>query len=124
MLVAAGLLPLMFAFALYFFKKMKAASKQNRARIADINAQIEDSLSGIRVVKSFGNEDVEMEKFDRGNERFLASKAFAYRYMGIYHGGLGAFTTLITIAVIVAGALMLTQGSIEVTDLVTFLLFH
>ena len=122
-LVAFILLPVMFCYALYFFKKMRKAYKQNRARIADINAQIEDSLSGIRVVKSFGNEDVEMEKFNRGNERFLSSKSYAYRYMGLYNSGLGAFITLITIAVLVAGAVMLTQGGIVAADLVTFLLY-
>lgn len=122
-LAAFAVIPVMFVYALYFNKKMKWAFKRNRARIADINSQLEDSLSGIRVVKSFGNEDMEKAKFDEGNQNFLKSKRKAYYCMAQYHAGLGAFTTLITIVVVVAGAVLLTRGSIAVTDLVTFLLY-
>ena len=122
-LAAFAVIPVMFVYALYFNKKMKRAFKRNRARIADINSQLEDSLSGIRVVKSFGNEDMEKAKFDEGNQNFLKSKRKAYYCMAQYHAGLGAFTTLITIVVVVAGAVLLTRGSIAVTDLVTFLLY-
>ena len=79
---------------------MKKAFVKNRARIADINAQIEDNLSGIRVVKSFANEDIELSKFKKGNDRFVESKKESYRYMGLYNSGLGAFTTLINVIVI------------------------
>ncbi len=78
------LVPFMFVFTYILNKKMKRAFKKNRARIADINAGIEDNLSGIRVVKSFANEDVEMEKFHEGNNRFLSSKRVSYRYMGFF----------------------------------------
>ena len=122
-LAAFALVPFMLIYALYFNKKMKLAFKRNRARIADINAQIEDSLSGIRVVKSFSNEEMEMDKFDQGNQRFLESKNNSYYYMGLFHAGLGAFITLITIVVIVSGAVMMTKNIIQVTDLVTFLLY-
>lgn len=122
-LVAFAIIPVMLVYAGYFNIKMKRAFKRNRARIADINAQIEDNLSGIRVVKSFANEEIEMKKFTLGNDRFLESKKDSYRYMGGYHAGLGAFTTFINIAVIVAGALFITKGMIEVTDLITFLLY-
>jgi ATP-binding cassette subfamily B protein len=121
--VAFAVIPIMIIYASYYNIKMKKAFKRNRARIADINAQIEDNLSGIRVVKSFANEDIEMEKFEEGNARFLASKKDSYRYMGLYHAGLGAFTTFISIAVIVCGAIFITKGIIEVTDLITFLLY-
>ncbi len=122
-LVAFAIIPVMLVYAAYFNVKMKQAFKRNRARIADINAQIEDNLSGIRVVKSFANEEIEMKKFTLGNDRFLESKKDSYRYMGSYHAGLGAFTTFINIAVIVAGALFITRNIIEVTDLITFLLY-
>lgn len=122
-LVAAAVIPFMLVYAGYFNIKMKRAFKSNRARIADINAQIEDNLSGIRVVKSFANEAIEMRKFREGNDRFLESKKDSYRYMGCYHAGLGAFTTFINIIVIVAGALFLTRDIIQVTDLITFLLY-
>ena len=102
---------------------MKKAFKENRARIADINGQIEDSLSGIRVVKSFANEEVEMEKFKKGNSRFVESKKRSYWYMGSYNSGLGALTTLITIVVLVVGAVLITGKGMPVADLITFLLY-
>ena len=120
---AFAILPVMFIYAYYFNGKLKRAFKRNRARIADINAQIEDSLSGVRVVKSFGNEEIEKEKFDKGNQAFLESKKNSYMCMGGYHAGLGAFTTLITIIVVVAGAIFLTKGSLKVSDFVTFIMY-
>ncbi len=122
-LVAFAIIPFMFAYAYFFNKKMKAAFKRNRAKIADINATIEDNLSGIRVVKSFANEDAEMEKFRNGNSRFVETKKSSYLYMGGFHSGLGAFMTLINIVVIVAGAVFITKGIVDVTVLITFLLY-
>ncbi len=122
-LVAFAIIPFMFAYAYFFNKKMKAAFKRNRAKIADINATIEDNLSGIRVVKSFANEDAEMEKFRNGNIRFVETKKSSYLYMGGFHSGLGAFMTLINIVVIVAGAVFITKGIVDVTVLITFLLY-
>ena len=122
-LVAFAIIPFMFAYAYYFNKKMKAAFKRNRAKIADINATIEDNLSGIRVVKSFANEDAEMEKFRDGNSRFVETKKSSYLYMGGFHSGLGAFMAMINIIVIVAGAVFITKGIVDVTVLITFLLY-
>lgn len=122
-LICLGIVLIMLAYALIYNRKMKSAFKENRARIADINSQIEDSLAGIRVVKSFGNEKREMEKFAKGNERFVAAKRLTYRYMAGYHSGMEAFTTLITVAALVSGAFFLTDGSLAAADLVTFLLY-
>lgn len=122
-LVAFAFVPVMLVYAAYFNTRMKRAFKRNRVKIAEINSQIEDNLSGIRVVKSFANEDVEMEKFEQGNQGFLAAKKNSYIYMAGYHSGLGALTTMITIAVLVAGAVLITQGQVSVTDLITFLLY-
>lgn len=121
--ITFAFVPVILIYALYFNKKMKRAFKRNRARIADINSQIEDSLSGVRAVKSFGNEAIEIEKFHEGNERFVESKRTSYWYMGLYHSGLGALTTLVTIVVLVAGACLITGAHLDVTDLVTFLLY-
>lgn len=117
------LIPFMLIYAYIFNVKMKRAFKLNRERIADINSQIEDNLSGIRVVKSFANEDVEMGKFKIGNDGFLASKKRSYSYMGGYHAGITAFTTMITIVVLIAGAFCITKGLVSVSDLITFLLY-
>lgn len=124
-LVAAAfaLVPFMLVFAYVCNKRMKQAFKKNREKIAEINSQIEDNLSGIRAVKSFANEDVENEKFKAGNDGFLAAKKNSYFYMGQYHSGLTAFTTLINVLVIAAGGWMVLKGVVHVTDFVTFLLY-
>lgn len=122
-LISGAIVCVMLFYALFYNKRMKSAFKENRARIADINSQIEDSLAGIRVVKSFGNEKREMEKFKKGNERFVAAKRLSYRYMAGYHSGMDAFTTLITVASLIAGAFFLTDGTLNAADLVTFLLY-
>lgn len=122
-LVAFAFIPVMAVYAFYYNGKMKAAFKRNREKIADINSQIEDSLSGIRVVKSFANEKVEMKKFQTGNDNFVAAKKTSYKYMGIYHSGLGAMSTLITVAVLISGVGMMLKGTVLVTDLITFLLY-
>lgn len=122
-LATFALVPLMLLYAFFFNKKMKRAFRQNRIKIADINSQIEDNLSGIRVVKSFANEDVERKKFQKGNDGFLSAKKNSYLYMGGYHAGLMGFTTLITVVVVTVGALLIANGGLDVTDLVTFLLY-
>ena len=122
-LIAFAFVPVMLVYAAYFNTRMKRAFKRNREKIADINSQIEDNLSGIRVVKSFANEDLELEKFEEGNRGFLAAKKNSYYYMGGYNSGLGALTTLVTIAALIAGAMMITDGQADVADLVTFLLY-
>lgn len=122
-IVAFVFVPVMALFAWYYNRKMKRAFKRNREKIADINSQIEDSLSGIRVVKSFANEEIEMKKFNQGNKNFVNAKKVSYRYMAGYNSGLSALTTLVTVAVLLAGVSFLTSGTIIVTDLVTFLLY-
>ena len=122
-LVAFAFIPLMAVFAFYFNGKMGKAFKRNREKIAEINSQIEDSLSGIRVVKSFANEKEEMKKFKRGNDNFVAAKKVSYKYMGIYNSGLGAMSTLITVVVLVTGVGMMLSGTVALTDLITFLLY-
>lgn len=122
-LAAFAVLPFMFAFALILNKKMRRAFRANRVKIADINAQIEDNLSGIRVVKSFANEDIENEKFRVGNDGFLAAKKNSYHYMGSFQAGVGVFTTMIQVSVILVGTVLIAHGRVDMTDLVTFLLY-
>lgn len=122
-LVAFAFIPIMLLFAFYYNGKMKIAFRRNREKIADINSQIEDSLAGIRVVKSFANEKVEMKKFNAGNNNFVEAKKLSYRYMGIYNSGLGAMSTLITVVVLLAGVMMMLNGKVELADLLTFFLY-
>lgn len=122
-LAAFAVLPVMFLFAYFLNGKMRRAFRQNRVKIAEINAQIEDNLSGIRVVKSFANEKIENAKFRQGNEGFLEAKKNSYHYMGSFSAGLAMFTTLIQVNVILAGAILIAKGSVTIPDLVTFLLY-
>lgn len=122
-LAAFILVPLMFVYAFILNKKMKRAFKNNRVKIADINTQIEDNLSGIRVVKSFANEEIEKEKFKEGNDGFLKAKRNSYFYMGFYNSGMTAFTMLINVVVIITGGILMAKGLVPVADFVAFLLY-
>ena len=122
-LILFAILPFMFLFAWYYNKKMKKAFKRNKERIGDINERIEDNLSGIRVVKSFANEDQELERFDKQNGHYVSAKKNSYYYMGRYNAGLTSFTSLITVSVIFFGTLFISYGSINVADLIAFLLY-
>ncbi|MFD0711517.1 ABC transporter ATP-binding protein [Paenibacillus sp. GCM10027626] len=117
------LLPLMFIFAYYSSIKVKNALIKNKERIADINAQIEDSLSGIRVVQSFANEEIEMTKFRNSSSRFLESRKNGYYAEAHFSGGLTAFISLMNISVVIAGALLISYNLLLLTELITFLLY-
>ncbi|KKI90075.1 thiamine ABC transporter permease [Bacillus sp. SA1-12] len=116
-------LPPMAFFALILNKRINLAIKRNKARIADINSQVEDSLSGIRVVKSFANEDIEREKFAYENNRFLESRKSTYRNEAYLYNGMETFIQLITITVIVFGGVNIVNASLDLADLITFLLY-
>lgn len=114
--------PIMAVYALYFNKKMNRALRSSKDRIGDINAQVEDTLAGIRVVKSFTNEELEKSKFAFANNRFLASRRDGYKSEAYFSSGLLAFTQLITIAVIIFGGIAIVHASLDLADLVTYLL--
>ena len=120
-LAAFVLVPFMIVYAYFFNKKMKQTFRMNRIKIAAINEQIEDNLSGIRVVKSFANEELENKKFKIGNDGFLQAKKNNYKYMGGYNSGLTAFTTTINLLVIIVGGVMIIKNMVG--DLLTFLLY-
>lgn len=122
-LITFSFVPIMAVYAYYFNRKMKRAFKSRRETIGEINSQIEDSLSGIRVVKSFANEEIEMKKFHKGNEGFVEAKRMSYRHMAGYHSGLSGLTTLVTVAVLVGGVSFMAAGTLTVADLITFLLY-
>ena len=122
-IAAFALLPFMFAFAFFINRRMKKAFKENRVKIAEINTQIEDNLSGIRVVKSFANEEIEKKKFKEGNDGFLRAKKNSYFYMGFFHSGMNAFTMLINVVVIMAGGILMAKDIVKIEDFVTFLLY-
>jgi ATP-binding cassette subfamily B protein len=121
-LIVLCFLPVMFLFALHFSRRMIAALRLSKDRIGDINARVEDSLAGIRVVKSFTNEAFETSRFNYENDRFLASRSAGYRSEAWFSGGMAAFTQLITIAVIVFGAAGIARAVLDLADLLTFLM--
>ena len=118
-------LPVMFIFAWKMKTRMNTAFKANRQRIADINAQIEDNLSGIRVVKSFANESVEEEKFEGGNLKFLGIKTKVYHIMAGFQASTRLFEGIMYIVVVVVGALFIMKGEdgITVADYMAYLMF-
>jgi len=116
-------LPILAVFSLYFNKRLNISFKKNKERIGDVNAQVEDTLSGIRVVKSFTNEEIEMKKFASENNRFLESRKNTYKNEAAIWQGVGMITQLITVTVIVFGGVSITHASLDLADLITFLLY-
>ena len=122
-LIIFAVLPVMLACAYYFNKKMRLAFKDSRVQIGELNSSVEDSLLGIRVVKSFTNEQVEEEKFQEGNERFLNIKRRMYHYMACFRTSTRMFEGLRYIIVVVAGALFMIRGAIAPSDLIAYLMY-
>ncbi|QYR23602.1 ABC transporter ATP-binding protein/permease [Paenibacillus sp. sptzw28] len=117
------ILPVMIIFVYHYSLKMKNALKKNKERIADINTQIEDSLSGIRVVQSFANEEIEMDKLRSSNRRFLESRKNGYLVEALFFNGLTGFISFMNISVVVAGAILISYNRLQLTELITFLLY-
>ena len=117
------ILPFMFIYVFFLNKKMRKTFKENRKKVADINSRTEDNLSGIRVVKSFANEDIEMAKFKEGNDAFLKTKKNSYLYLGLFQSGMTAFILLVNIVVIITGAVLISDGYVEIPDFIAFLLY-
>ncbi len=122
-LIIFGIIPIMLVCAMSFRGKMRYAFKQSRVQVGELNAQIEDTLLGIRVVKSFANEDIEINKFDQGNLKFLDIKKMAYRYMAGFQSTTRLFDGIMYIAVVIAGSLFMIDGKINPADLVAYLLY-
>lgn len=117
------ILPVMLLCSLKFRKKMRDAFSESRVQVGEINAQVEDSLLGIRVVKSFANESIEQEKFDKGNLKFLDIKGNAYKYMAGFHTTTRFFDGVMHLAVVAVGAAFIILGKINASDLVAYLLY-
>jgi ATP-binding cassette subfamily B protein len=122
-LTVFAFIPFMAWFAYYYNRKMRRAFRKNRERIAEINGGMEDSLAGVRVVKSFANETLEIEKFRVNNRRYVDSKTNSYHYMAGYHSGINAFSSLIYVMLVAAAALLIGKGRVNAVDLLTFLLY-
>lgn len=116
-------LPIMALYGVYFSRKMHHALRKSRDRIGDINAQAEDTLAGIRVVQSFTNEPFETSKFQNENARFVESRREGYKSETYFYNGLMTLTQLMTVAVVIFGAVSIVNLSLDLADLLTFLLY-
>ena len=118
-----AVLPLMVYFSNKFAKKMRASFKASRHELGELNSQVEDSLSGIRVVKSFANEELEKEKFAERNNIFLRIKKGMYHNMAGFHSVTRLFDGVMYILVVVLGAVFMIHGKISAPDFVAYLLY-
>ena len=114
---------LMVIFSIFQNKKMQAVFMDNRKKIAGVNSQVQDTLAGIRVVKSFANEELEREKFCHSNSEFLNSKVASYKLMGIFHAGNSFFQGLLYISVLLSGGYFIANGTLQVADLAIYALY-
>ncbi|MDR2103965.1 MAG: ABC transporter ATP-binding protein/permease [Treponema sp.] len=117
-------LPFMFFYSFIYSKILNRAYTQNREKTAGIDAMINDSIAGIRTVKAFGNEEIEIKKFRKANEELYQSRALIYKHEARYFTGMGEFfARFIITAVIVAGGIKLSKGTLAISDFISFILY-
>lgn len=122
-LITFAVLPVMLICCYTFNRRMRETFKEARWQVGEINAQVEDSLLGIRVVKSFAQEETEQQKFDAGNRRWLEIKKRNYFWMGGFQATTRGFDGLMNFVVLVCGSIFLLRGAIVAGDFVAYLLY-
>ena len=122
-LIVYAVIPFVFVFVKFFNTRMRRVFKEQRVAAGEINAQVEDSLLGIRVVKSFSNEELEKEKFEQGNKKYLSLKKRSYLYMGGFGSVNRFFEGAMYLTVVIAGSLFLMKGEITAGDFTAYLLY-
>ena len=122
-LLLFAMIPLMIFFAMKYRGKMRSAFKWQRSELGEINSHVEDSLLGIRVSKSFANEDIEEERFEQGNSRFLTTKKVSYKNLAGFRSVTRLFDGLMYISVVLFGSLALIHGQIKAGDFVAYLMY-
>lgn len=122
-IIVFAFIPIMVYFAAVKRVKMTQAFRDVRKKIAVVNAQIENSISGIRVSKSFTNEEYEVDKFSDGNNKFREARSHAYKYMAEFVSGIRLITDVLNVAMIAAGTYFLATGQIDIIDFTTYFLY-
>jgi ATP-binding cassette subfamily B protein len=123
-LVVFALLPLMILYTVFFIVRLQRAYRENREKIGELNAGLEDTLAGIRVVKSFTNEDLEDRKFRTANETFCRGRVNIYRNEAFFYTVLDHFfVPLVTAGAMVVGGMLISRSSLSAPDLIVFLLY-
>ena len=122
-LVLLVVLVVLVAFDVVANLRMREVYSENRVRISGVNSRLEDSLEGVRVVKSFAAEDLERKKFRSSNDAYLASKTRMYHAMGVYQGAIAVMMGFLNVAIVVFGGWLIARGQMEASDLATFALY-
>ena len=122
-MIALVFVPFLIWLVTYSNKRMNNAWKEMYGKIADVNGRVEDSVSGVRVVKSFTNEDFEMKRFREQNGFFRSAKLYAYKVMAGTHSSIYFMTRLLTLIVLVVGAWLSFNGKLSYGELVSFVLY-
>ncbi len=122
-LVLIAVTLIMFFVSFHFNRRMRQTFMDNRLRIAEVNAIVQDSLAGIRTVQSFANEHLELKKFEHGNLRFLNSKRSNYLVMGRYHSINTFLQGMLYVAVVLAGGYFVVQGEVQAADIIIYVLY-
>lgn len=122
-LIVFSLIPFLVWFALSYNVRMRRSFQDLRESLGEINANLEDAISGIRVVKSFTNEEFEKERFDKGNNQFKTLRGKSVRYLGIFGGGINFFANLLHLVTLIFGGYFIYLGRIDIADLTAYILF-
>lgn len=122
-MIALVFVPFLIWLVTYSNKRMNNAWKEMYGKIADVNGRVEDSVSGVRVVKSFTNENFEMKRFEEQNGFFRAAKLYAYKVMAGTHSSIYFMTRLLTLIVLVVGAWLSFNGKLSYGELISFVLY-
>ena len=122
-LIVFACIPVIIFFSMSKRKKMQESFRQVRHKIADINSQIENSVSGVRVSKAFTTEEYEKEKFDFGNEQYKYARQDAYKCMAEFEAGIGMLTNILDLIVISVGGFFVYKGYINIGDLLAYTMF-
>lgn len=122
-LITFTIMPFMIYFAMHYNAKMRRNFREIRESLADINGRLEDSISGIRVVKSFTNEEYEIDKFDDGNENFKVLRTKSVKFLGIFGSGVNFFSNAATTITLTIGGYFVYKNEISTGDLVAYLIY-
>lgn len=104
-------------------RKMKNAFRRNRAKMGEVSARVEESLSGIRLTKAFAREPYELARFSEKSDELRQTRCASYRLVAAFSAGINFFTNFIHVAVLLAGGLMIAAGTLAFSDFVAFLLY-
>lgn len=117
------ILPIIIWYSMYKRKKLLASFVKTREKTGDINARLQNSISGIRVSKAFVIDEDEKERFEEGNQQFVTAKSYSYKVMAEYTAGVGFFTDMLDYSVLIVGAIFTYYGKINIGDFLAYLLY-